>query len=55
MLDGSGRLLDYEQMRDKLGNDPQRKDAFEWLVTQMGGGDGHQIRNGYSDVVRNDG
>ncbi|WP_063045954.1 TPR repeat region-containing protein [Nocardia pseudovaccinii] len=55
MLDGSGRLLDYEQMRDKLGNDPQRKDAFEWLVTQLGGGDGHQIRNGYSDVVRKDG
>lgn len=55
MVDGSGKLLSYDDMQIKLGNDPQRKDAFEWMVTQLGGGDGHQIRNAYSDVVRKDG
>ncbi|MCQ4121659.1 TPR repeat region-containing protein [Rhodococcus tibetensis] len=57
-FDGSGNLLSWDDVRSKPDLDVSMKDGYQDMFNQLGDpadGNGERIRNGYDDVVRNDG
>jgi hypothetical protein len=57
-FDGSGNLLPWDDVRSKPDLAFSMKDGYQDMFNQLGDpadGNGERIRNGYDDVVRNDG
>ena len=57
-FDGSGNLLSWDDVRSNPDLDLRMKDGYQDMFNHLGDpadGNGERIRNGYDDVVRNDG